>query len=92
MTGILVAENLALHRPAGEPSRLGRKTSLADSWDLSQISSGLRVGRFRAQEAAVFYAGEAVRRCPSLATGEPLTLGEASELAQLRQDCGGRQY
>lgn len=88
VTGTLVAENLAYHRPVGQPSHF-QPSSVGNVWDLSQISSGRRIGRFLTIEAATFYAEVAAKRSPSLASGEPIAQEEGADLVQLRRDCGG---
>ena len=88
VTGTLVAENIAYHRPVGYPSHFQPK-SRGNVWDLTQISSGMRIGRFPTVEAAKFYGEMAAKVSRNLVTGEPLTLADAQELAKMRTSCGG---
>lgn len=81
----IVARNLATHKPVDSAVR-GRFV------DLSQISSGKRVGRFLEQADAVAFAKAALKRAPELGTGEPLTERQMGVLSLLRQKHGGRQF
>ena len=89
VTGTVVAENIAYHRAAGYPSHYERDPSAGDVWDLSQVSSGLRIGRFPTIDAATFYAEVAAKQSPNLVAGRPLGQAEAHALAELRRNCGG---
>ena len=88
VTGTLVAENIAVHRPVGQPSHF-QPESKGNVWDLTQLSSGMRIGRFTTWEAAVFYGEQAAKASPALVAGKPLSQEQAAQLARLRQDCGG---
>ena len=89
VAGTVVAPNIAYHRPVGYPSHYDRRPSDGDVWDLSQVSSGMQIGRFQTIEAATFYGEVAAKVSPNLVAGSPLTKPETDALAQLRTDCGG---
>jgi hypothetical protein len=86
VTGTLVGTNVAVHRAAGS------RDSAPLVWDVTQVSSGLRIGRFQSMDAANFYGETISRTSEAIRTGEPLTQEEASELATLRRNCGGSRW
>lgn len=80
--GQLAAPNLATHKP----------TDLARWVDLSQVSSGKRVGRFVNKEDAVAFARAVVLLIPELVDGGKLTLAQIADLGELRKVYNGRQW
>jgi len=82
--GTLVAQNLAVHRPLN--------AMLRDLFvDLSQISSGKRVGRFRKRAQAESFALQALELVPELGSGAELTQDQMNGLSALRGRHGGRR-
>jgi hypothetical protein len=79
--GTLVAHNLATHRPAC--NRAIRR------FDVTQISSGRRVGRFVEQDYAAAFARTALLLVPQLGTDEDLTDDQTLLLSQIRETYGG---
>lgn len=79
--GVLVATNLATHRPVDGLRMV----------DLSQVSSGKLVGRFATTEDAASFASAALRFVPELGTGEAFSQNHHNFLAQLRDTYNGRR-
>lgn len=82
--GTLVAANLASHRPAGQ--------SIRHRFDVTQISSGLRVARFAHQEDAADFARAVLMLVPELGTAEPLTDEQWAMVRQVRGTYGGHPW
>lgn len=79
-----VAPNMALHRPLAH--HLSRS-----HWDVTQISSGKRCGRFAERPQAINFAGLVVERVPVLARGGELSEEEKRLAREVREECGGIQ-
>ena len=84
ISAVVVAPNMAVHRPLSV--RLSRTY-----WDVTQISSGNRVGRFTERPAAANYAGLLVERVPALLTTSQLSDDEIRLCREVRAECGGVQ-
>ena len=80
----VVAPNMAVHRPI--PAAMSRS-----HWDVTQISSGNRVGRFVERPAAANFAGLLVERVPALLTTDALSDDEIRLCREVRAECGGVQ-
>lgn len=83
LLAVEVASNIAIHRPFSSPYLGG--------WDVSQMSSGKRLGRFGRREEARAYAQKAVALVPALVAGSPLEEDDVVTLFELREKMGGRK-
>jgi len=84
VSAVSAAPNLALHRMIADPTR-------RDVWDLSQMSSGLLVGRFRERGDAEAFAAAAVLVVPVLGTDSDLDDSDLLRLGHLRKRHHGRR-
>lgn len=87
--GEVIRPNLLLHLPLGFSSHLHTKPSVAASWAITQISSGMLAGYFRDRAAAEFFAERASQISPALADGTKLPPEDCRALGELRKACGG---